>query len=181
MKAEKTTREKILESARLLMGKSGYSGVSINDLAKNVGVTKASIYYFFDNKESIYLEVLKEIIKEIQVNYTIAPNEVASGKLLIEKIEKSIIHGIKHGVIIRIPDMEDFKKNKKELMEINEEAQKVQKLMKKFLDKCGIKNSKFGTQLIIDMSHAHIFRDLCKTNESTPKKLATDIVKVLTK
>ena len=181
MKMEHTTKEKILETARSLMGRSGYSGVSISNIAKKVGITKASVYYFFDNKESIYLEILKQIIKEAQNNYAIKTDEKFSKKGLIEKIEKSINHSIKHGVIIRMPDMQNFKKNKKELIEINEEAKKVHKMMKKYLDKCGIENSNFGSQIIIDMSHAYVLRYLCKTNEITPIKLATNIVKTFTK
>jgi AcrR family transcriptional regulator len=179
MKTENTTKEKILESARYLMGKSGYSGVSINDIAKNVGITKASIYYFFKNKESIYLEILKEIIKEIQINYTINSDTKVTKELLIEKIENSIKHGVKHGTIIRIPDMQDFKNNKNDLIEIDKETKKVHKLMINFLKKCHVSNPEFAVQMIIDMSHAYILRNLCKTNELTPRKLALNIVKVL--
>jgi len=179
MKKVSTIKEKIVEIAQSLMGKEGYSGVSMTDIAKGVGVTKASLYYFFKNKESIYLAVLKEIIREVSDQYTLKPKEKASKQLLTKKIEQSLQYGIHHGIIIATPEITDFKKNQKELVELDKEAKVMQDVMQVFLEKCGVKNPKFGTQILIDITHAYVRRTLFKTNKNTPKKLAADLANIL--
>ena len=53
------TKEKILESAKKLFSNYGYSAVSMSEIAKEVKITKAALYYHFKNKKEIYLEVIQ--------------------------------------------------------------------------------------------------------------------------
>ena len=53
------TRERILSEAERLFAGSGYDGVSMREIAEASAVTKANIYYYFKDKESLYLEILK--------------------------------------------------------------------------------------------------------------------------
>ena len=41
---EKNTKERILEEALKLFSQSGYMGTSMNDIAVELGVTKAALY-----------------------------------------------------------------------------------------------------------------------------------------
>jgi len=52
-----TRREEILEAAAKLFQKKGFKGTSCDDIAEKMGFTKASIYYYFKNKEAILKEV----------------------------------------------------------------------------------------------------------------------------
>jgi len=53
------TREKLIEAAITLMRRSGLSGAGINDIARESGAPKGSIYYFFpDGKQQIVEEGL---------------------------------------------------------------------------------------------------------------------------
>ncbi|MDF1818075.1 MAG: TetR/AcrR family transcriptional regulator [Immundisolibacteraceae bacterium] len=54
-----TTREAILESAVGLFAESGFSGVSMRDLARACGITPAALYHHFENKKSLYVESIK--------------------------------------------------------------------------------------------------------------------------
>lgn len=59
---EKQTRagkEIILEKAEKLFTEHGYQAVSIRDIADLCGVTNAALYYHFDDKASLFLEVMK--------------------------------------------------------------------------------------------------------------------------
>ena len=58
------TREAILGSAVELFAESGYSGVSMRDLARACGITPAALYHHFDNKRSLYVESIKHSFKE---------------------------------------------------------------------------------------------------------------------
>ncbi len=54
-----STKEKILESAKKLFSDYGYSAVSMSEIAKEVKITKAALYYYFKSKKEIYLEVIQ--------------------------------------------------------------------------------------------------------------------------
>ena len=53
------TRDRILLEAERLFAAGGYDGVSMREIAEACGVTKANIYYYFEDKERLYLEVLQ--------------------------------------------------------------------------------------------------------------------------
>jgi len=52
------TRSKILSSAEKLFIQCGYDGVSVRDVARDVGITKGLIYYYFRNKRDLFDAVL---------------------------------------------------------------------------------------------------------------------------
>ena len=58
---EKNTKEKILEEALKLFAKSGYMGTSMNDIASQLGVTKAALYKHYSSKQ----EILNSIIERM--------------------------------------------------------------------------------------------------------------------
>jgi AcrR family transcriptional regulator len=51
------TRERILDVALELFNEHGYEQTSLRELAQRVGVTKAALYYHFERKEDILLEL----------------------------------------------------------------------------------------------------------------------------
>jgi len=51
------TREKILEVALELFTHQGYDATSLRDIAERLGITKAALYYYFERKEDILLEL----------------------------------------------------------------------------------------------------------------------------
>lgn len=59
------TRDKILETAARLFSQRGYFGVSMSQIAEEVGITKAALYYHFDGKEEIYLTILKSTFSSL--------------------------------------------------------------------------------------------------------------------
>lgn len=48
------TKPRILEAAVELFSKNGYSGVSMRDVAREVGITPPALYNHFDGKETLY-------------------------------------------------------------------------------------------------------------------------------
>jgi AcrR family transcriptional regulator len=51
------TREKILDVALELFVQHGYDKTSLRDIAERLGITKAALYYYFERKEDILLEL----------------------------------------------------------------------------------------------------------------------------
>jgi AcrR family transcriptional regulator len=59
-------RSRILEAALELFRTKGYSDVSMNDVAKAAGVTKAALYYHFVDKADLYTKVSLDRIESIR-------------------------------------------------------------------------------------------------------------------
>jgi AcrR family transcriptional regulator len=51
------TRERILDIALELFSEQGYDKTSLRDIAERLGTTKAALYYHFERKEDILLEL----------------------------------------------------------------------------------------------------------------------------
>ena len=57
-----TSREKIINSAYGLFYKQGYNGTSIDEILKDAGLNKGSLYHFFKGKKELLLAVINERI-----------------------------------------------------------------------------------------------------------------------
>lgn len=53
-------KEQILNEARFLFAKLGFRKCTTDDIAKACGLTKAAIYHYYENKELIFVEVIKK-------------------------------------------------------------------------------------------------------------------------
>src|SRR5690554_6210673 len=66
-KIERTdTRERILEESAKLFAEKGYSATGIDEIARNVEITKSVIYYHFKNKEDILQTLIDEAFAQLQ-------------------------------------------------------------------------------------------------------------------
>lgn len=59
-----STSEKILQCAIDMFATKGYDGVAMDVLAEYCGVNKASIYYHYRDKESLYEEAIAQLIRK---------------------------------------------------------------------------------------------------------------------
>jgi AcrR family transcriptional regulator len=57
------TREAIVQSALRLFAKRGVSGTSIDQIAREAGITKGAVYWHFDSKDTLF-EAIMERIRE---------------------------------------------------------------------------------------------------------------------
>ena len=64
--AEKNTKEKILEEALKLFARSGYKGTSMNEIATQIGVSKAALYKHYSSKQEI-LDSIVERMNQMDV------------------------------------------------------------------------------------------------------------------
>jgi len=68
-KNEKTIRRnQILEAAASLFASKGYHGATLDDIAEQLGVTKASIYYYFSSKEQLLKKICFKMQSEMNSN-----------------------------------------------------------------------------------------------------------------
>ena len=58
------TREKILSASLKLVAIKGYAGTSISMICKEAGLNASSLYWFFKNKEDLFLSAIKDAADE---------------------------------------------------------------------------------------------------------------------
>ena len=76
MKTEKIERKPtILKVAQDLFSKFGLEKTTMDEIAKMARMGKASIYYYFKSKESIYKEVIQKEGKILQEKIRLAINK----------------------------------------------------------------------------------------------------------
>jgi AcrR family transcriptional regulator len=61
-KHKRDTREKILESARRLFNRNGYSGVSIDEIMIDAGLTHGGFYRHFSGKDELYAAAVRQFL-----------------------------------------------------------------------------------------------------------------------
>lgn len=54
----------ILDAAEVIFSKGGFEGASMSIIAKQAGVPKANVHYYFQNKANLYAMVLERIITQ---------------------------------------------------------------------------------------------------------------------
>ncbi len=77
------TRERILDVALELFNEQGYDKTSLREIAERLGVTKAALYYHFQSKQDILLELhlrLHTLGREMADQLdTLTPEQIAAG------------------------------------------------------------------------------------------------------
>jgi TetR/AcrR family transcriptional regulator len=56
------TAEKILKAARAVFAENGYSGTHVNEIAARAGVNKATLYYQIGDKDTLYANVIHQVL-----------------------------------------------------------------------------------------------------------------------
>lgn len=82
---EKEEKKKvIIEAAEKLFFSKGFDDVSMGDIAKEVGVNRATLYLYFEDKESIYFAV---VLRGMHIMHDLFEEGVARETTGIRKIE----------------------------------------------------------------------------------------------
>jgi AcrR family transcriptional regulator len=87
----KSTRDAILDATDRLLARYGYKKMTIDDLAKEVGIGKGSVYLHFESKEEIALSHVDRIVERVKSRlFAIAESKSSPEnrlkKMLIERV-----------------------------------------------------------------------------------------------
>lgn len=105
----RTTRDAILDATDRLLARYGYKKMTIDDLAKEVGIGKGSVYLHFDSKEEIALSHIDRIIERLKASlYTTAQSKVSPEK----KLRKMLIDR----VMMRFDSVQHYSQSLNELL-----------------------------------------------------------------
>ena len=95
------TKKHIIDIARNLFSEYSYLGVSMNDIAKKLNITKAALYYHFTGKAEIYKKVLDEVFDSLSISITEAFNEKTADRKLRKLIKNYLDFGLKEKNLIK--------------------------------------------------------------------------------
>lgn len=78
-----STHDKILLTAQQVFIEKGKDGARMQEIANQAGVNKAMLFYYFNNKELLYLEVLRSIVRRLfqKVNEVVISEQEPRNKL----------------------------------------------------------------------------------------------------
>jgi len=93
-----STRQKIINSAYNLFYKRGFNGTSIDDILKDSGLNKGSLYHIFKSKKELLLAVIEEkIAYSLEQKYMDIETIEQPLKCLGEKLLTTDSFDFKHG------------------------------------------------------------------------------------
>jgi len=95
------TKRYIIDTARRLFSEYSYLGVSMNDIAKKLNITKAALYYHFTGKTEIYGKVLDDVFNDLSLSIVQASNEATIDKKLHKLIKNYLDFGFKEKNLIK--------------------------------------------------------------------------------
>lgn len=59
------TAARIIEAARVVFSENGYSAAHVDEIARRAGVNKATLYYQIGDKDTLYANVIHQVIGDI--------------------------------------------------------------------------------------------------------------------
>jgi len=83
------TKERIIKNAKKLFAKNGFEGTSMKMIADSVDINKSSLYYFFKNKENIYVTIVSDIIDKVTEIFSNTTESLENKLLKLFKISSS--------------------------------------------------------------------------------------------
>ncbi|MCK4540106.1 TetR/AcrR family transcriptional regulator [Candidatus Parcubacteria bacterium] len=95
------TKKQIINIARQLFSDYSYLGVSMNDIAKKVNITKGALYYHFTGKVEIYKEVLDEVFAGLSSAIAKAADEKDTKRKIFALIKNYLDFGFKEKNLIK--------------------------------------------------------------------------------
>jgi AcrR family transcriptional regulator len=142
---KEAAKEKIVQSAFQVFTKKGYQTATMDDVAKEVGVSKAALYQYFKNKKELLNEIVlsyhnmfREVLRtaiERQDNHNLA-DEVQGALLKKYRLHHEMLFEV---IAIAAHD-EEIKQS------LKAEYEKDTALLKELLEK-QLKNGKMATQI----------------------------------
>ena len=106
------TKKYIIKTARDLFSEFSYLGVSMNDIAKKLNITKAALYYHFTGKAEVYKKVLDNVFNDLNLAIAQASNEATIDKKLHKLIKNYLDFGFKEknlikALMLKLPPADD--------------------------------------------------------------------------
>ncbi len=85
-----TVRQRLLAGAAELFARKGYASTTVREIVEAAKVTKPALYYYFRNKEGIYLELMREAQSRFETLLGSARKEIGAVKKRILRFSEQV-------------------------------------------------------------------------------------------
>ncbi len=97
------TKTRILDTAANLFGEYGKAAVSTTRIAKEAGINKAMIFYYFGSKDDLYLAAVRKLTGELFTLLSERLNAVEPGLPVIEMFVRTHVgYLIEHPALVKL-------------------------------------------------------------------------------
>ena len=156
---EKDRRSEIIEAAKKRFALNGYSPTSMDDIAKDVGINKASLYYFFKGKEQIFEAIIEEVIAQIRDFHDQEIKVCRPGREgLALMIDRIITICLKNGIVIRPVDLKVADLHPIVFSKVLPVLVEIKKNTAHLLDCYGAPNSELAAEVLVNSVHAYVLQ-----------------------
>jgi len=83
-------RRQVMEGARTVFLSQGFDGASMNDIARAAGVSKGTLYVYFESKEQLFEALIRESRKE-QAERLVFPDDPGDARELLRGFGRRLI------------------------------------------------------------------------------------------
>tara|TARA_B100000508_G_C11444154_1_gene270446 strand:- start:687 stop:1235 length:549 start_codon:yes stop_codon:yes gene_type:complete len=179
MAKDTKTEEKVINAGKKLFGTRGYIETSMSDIAKEVGITKTSLYYFYKNKQDLYLTVLEEV--HVQLEQVFTTEKKPSEKKDIEKLILKLIDTLTpYGALLDPIDPVHFDTKDPALLQVIERELAIDKKSQAYLKCCGVKQTKLASHTMFSSTQGYMLRLKYGIDDIKPKQFASYTATIIT-
>ncbi|CAG1002321.1 HTH-type transcriptional repressor KstR2 [Anaerolineales bacterium] len=105
--SETGVREEILKTAMRMFIEQGYHGLAMRQISEAVGVSKAALYYYFKDKEELFLAILSNYLDEMEASIdAIRTMTQSSNERILRFVEAVLSQPAEQRAIIRLASQE---------------------------------------------------------------------------
>lgn len=102
-------REEILRAASTLFSQKGYHATSVADVIAAAGISRGTFYLYFDNKDSLFLDLMEQFIQRImEVVEVVDPNGANPKHEIYENVRRVVDVVFDHQDLTVMVLREDF-------------------------------------------------------------------------
>src|SRR2546421_7024981 len=96
----------IVAAALEVFGERGFAGTKLADVARRAGVTKGTVYLYFDSKEALFKAVVREtIVPVIAQGEALAQSFTGSARELVERLVREYWRLVGETALAGIPKL----------------------------------------------------------------------------
>jgi AcrR family transcriptional regulator len=172
------TKTNIQNAARSLFGQKGFAGTSMSQIAEEAGIKKASLYYFFDNKEALYVSLIEDVMETVSRELTDLMQTDPQPKLrdVLEALMRTAIdkHLFVPGPdpsVVCDPEMQTTLQSKK---------RDVDEVFVKFLTTYDIQNPELAAYTLMQAMHGYVKECACREPEISCAAYAAHLASLYT-
>jgi len=180
------TQKHIIDTARRLFSEYSYLGVSMNDIAKKLNITKAALYYHFTGKANIYKKVLDEVFDNLSLSITEAFKEKTIDRRLHKLIINYLNFGLKEKNLIKSLLLKLSRSDRQIMQYIIQLRRKTTDLMQPLIEEIvarkkitEVVDCRLITSLLIGMMDGFLLENSFLNKQIDTNKTSTQIIAVL--